>query len=477
MQTPASIRGVLALGLVGALIAIPTAAAFPLGVDAGSVGEFDSAGGHAAFAQTWVGPWMRSSGWGGFENDLRAASDAGATPVVLWNYWGDAITPGCVQNGCNGMSRGEWDAMASTLAQKANAVLGGRTFYVVLEPEFNKGGITGWAPFDGYLADQANLIRSQAPGAKVVLGFGSWGGYESFPRAAAASDLVGFQFMRASTRDAPSDAQAPSGAMISTAQTLRGLFAKPVLVFDVAIASYGGWEWVQQAAFRDLQARSGDLAAAGIVGVVWRSVHDISGAIGYYGPAENSFGVKRADGSAKSAWPDLVALSQGGGAPAPSQGLSFASVHGNEWWIEATVTGGPSWVSARVDGGPWMAMQPTSWGTWGLSAHAPAGSLVELQAGGGGAATITDFRVWSGFSAGFANVKGNGWWVQADVSANAPLVDVSASVNGGPWTPLALQWWGSWGATVQAPAGSSVQLRATSAAGDTMLSQAYPWSG
>ena len=43
---------------------------------------------------------------------------------------------------------------------------------VIVETEFNKGGIENYEPFDGYLVDQTwSCIAS---GLKVVLGFGNW---------------------------------------------------------------------------------------------------------------------------------------------------------------------------------------------------------------------------------------------------------------------------------------------------------------
>jgi hypothetical protein len=400
MQPSASIRGVLALGLA-ALIAVPIASAIPVGVDAASVGELNSAGGHASYGQTWVGTWMKSSGWAGYENDLRSLASKGITPVIMWYYWGDAISVNCVQSGCNGMSKGEWDAMAATLAQKAQAILGGKPFLVVMEPEFNKNGINTWETFDGYLANQASIIKRNGAGAKIVLGFGSWGGYDIFDRAAAASDYTGFQYMRASTRHSPAEATAPADNLIANAKDLKSRFGKGVLVFDVAIGSYGGWEWVQQAALRNLQSRAGNLSAAGIIAVIWRYVHDNTYSSGYFGPAESSWGLKYAGGGAKIGWADLVKLSQGGAGgatgsgstPAPAPGASFTNVHGNSWWIEASIAGSPSSVSARVNGGAWVNLPHTSWGSYAVSTYAPTGAHVDLRATFGGA-TVTGTYLW-----------------------------------------------------------------------------------
>jgi hypothetical protein len=489
MQRTASIRGACALVTLAALIATPSAAAFAIGVDAQSAGELNAAGGHATYGQTWVGTWMKTQGWSSYQSAMAGMATSGVTPVVLWYYWGDAISQSCVLYGCNGMTKTEWDSMAATLAQKANAAMGGKPFYVVLEPEFNKAGIAGWETFDGDLVNQASIIRANAPGAKIVLGFGSWGGYDAFDRAASASDAVGFQFMRASTRNAPSEAQAPTNTFVQTANDLHARFGKPVLVFDVAIGSYGGWEWVQQAALNDLKAHQADLANANVFGIVWRYVHDNTYSSGYFGAAESSWGLKSTSGAAKPGWTSLVGLSQGATTTPPATATpttGFTNVHGNNWWIEAALNGAPTGVYARVNGGSWIAMPRDTWGTYAVSTSAPTGSTVELRADYAGAPSLAAAYAWpaatpisgaSAFGATFSNVHGNAWWIQADVASTQTLATVAARIDGGAWTPLAKQSWGSWAASLHAPAGSTVQLQATSTSGATATSGSYIWSG
>src|SRR5581483_1818258 len=79
------------------------------------------------------------------------------------------------------------------------------------------------------------------------------------------------------------------------------------------------------------------------------------------------------------------------------------------------------------------------------------------------------------FSADFANVKGNEWWVQADVSGSEAISAVCASVDGGACQALKLQSWGSWAAVVHAPTGSKVTFTATGASGRSDSSVAYDW--
>ena len=80
------------------------------------------------------------------------------------------------------------------------------------------------------------------------------------------------------------------------------------------------------------------------------------------------------------------------------------------------------------------------------------------------------------FAATFSGVRGNEWWVQANVAATGEtLSKVDMRLNGGTWQPLGKQSWGGWAASMRIVQGTSVQLRATSTAGSTVLSDCYGW--
>src|SRR5687767_10304630 len=167
------VAAILAVGLV---FALPVAESLSWGTDAqAGVWDLKSAGAAPTYGQTWVGLWTKQPyGWDAFEKEMRSMRDAGITPVVMWYYWGDSITINCVKYGCDGRSKSDWDAMAGEMARRGNAIMGSRTWLVVMEPEFNKGGISDWETFDGYLESQAWNVRGKAPSAKIVVGFGSW---------------------------------------------------------------------------------------------------------------------------------------------------------------------------------------------------------------------------------------------------------------------------------------------------------------
>jgi hypothetical protein len=479
------------VAVVGLVLALPLAGALAWGVDAGGVNDVKNAGATPALGQIWVGPWVKTYGWTGIDGDLASLRDAGVTPVLLWYYWGDSISPSCVQYGCNGLSFSEWNSMAVTLAQHANSILGGKSFYVVLEPEFNKNGIESWATFDGYLQAQSYSIKANAPAAKTVVGFGSWGNWGLFGGAVAASDLIGFQLLYASTRDSASVASASGDQMVAVATQLHSLWSKPMMVYDFDVASYGGWESVQQAALQNVAARAPQLQSLGVQSVVWRYVRDNTYSSGYFGAAESTWGVMTSTGAPKAGFDELVSLLQGGSTVAPATSVSvssgasaFSNARGNDWWIEADVAGAPTRVTASVNGGAPVALSPTAWGSWAVSTYAPTGARVDLVATFADGSTARASYLWPSatplasanvLDATFANVTGNSWWVQADVSGSEAIASVSARVDGGAWVPLAKQWWGSWARSFYVAPGSSVQFQATGASGAASLSGTYPW--
>lgn len=71
---------------------------------------------------------------------------------------------------------------------------------------------------------------------------------------------------------------------------------------------------------------------------------------------------------------------------------------GNNWWVEVKVTSGSTItnVEASVNNGAWTALNPTSWGTWAKSIHAPDGSSVKFRATNSAGATATSATyVWT----------------------------------------------------------------------------------
>jgi hypothetical protein len=390
------------LVLAASLAPVASAASMPLlGISTKGATETIAAGAHPAIESIWIGKWTASSGWGGLDNALSQARAHHAAPLILWYYWGNDGSPTCVANGCNGKSRGEWMAMTDTIASRLKS-MGGATSYVVVENEFNKNGITGsYAPtFDGYMATINGKLKATA-GVHPVVGFGAWGetSWGLFPKTIASADYMGFQIMRASTRDNEATYRATPDVVAKMVATTKSVgHGKPSILYDLALASYpdAHWAQVQADTLSGILARRAEYAANGLAAIVYRGTGDSPKAdtTDYFGLAETTFGLKKADGTPKPAWGVWIRAG-GGSAPPPPIGsafqATFTGVSGNPWWVQTSVSGTAAIasVSASVNGGAPHALTHQSWGAWAASFNVPAGAKVVFTAKSTSGATST----------------------------------------------------------------------------------------
>lgn len=481
--------------LLTASLFVPSAAAahasVGLGIDAKGLKEAAAAGADPSFSSFWAGKWMTTYGWGGLESALASSRAHDTTLVVLWYYWGNDISPACFAAGCNGKSVSEWSNMTGQLADVVAAKGGGRKVFVVLEPEFNKQQVTisSFAPtLDAHLAAQADRLH-ETPNLKVVAGYGLWDLdlWSRFPQTLDAADAVGFQAMRGSTQHNESVYRGVAQQILSAAKKAHWLEpSKPVLVYDLALASHGGafWERVQKETLSSILARRDEYAAAGVVGILYRAMRDDPNMDqgDYFGPAEVTWGLKRADGTPKPAWyPWVNATSH------------FTGVKGNAWWVEARVAGSPARVEARVHGeatcalpetsecgaSAWAPLTKRSWGAWAVSTRAPAGSVVELRATYANGGVEKQSYAWTDatpverLDAQFLDIVAKDWWTQVEVRSGTPLKAVHVRVDDGAWVALQKQTWGDWARSVETASGSTLRFRATSTTGAVAVSDAY----
>jgi hypothetical protein len=282
------------------------------GFDIKSVMRARELGVPVTYGSTWAGPWVQKFGWEGVAGDLRAAKSAGAVPVVQWWYWGDDISPRCVEDGCNDRyhgvrkDRATWSRLSNELADLIVSTSGlAPQPLVVIETEFNKNGIETYEAFDGYLAEQAAIFRAR--GIKVVVSFGNWDQprWKNFDRAIASTDLIGTMALQSSIRDASTYL---SGAdhLLGAARFAHATFGKPTLVTDVGFSSYpeASYERYQDTVIRDIFRRMDEFRAAGVQGMIWRMLSDDPSfdINNYHGVAERHWGLLHADGRPKPAF-------------------------------------------------------------------------------------------------------------------------------------------------------------------------------
>jgi len=253
----------------------------------------------------WKDDWVERS-------DLLDLAAKGITPVVVHYYFGDEISRERVETSSDEWFSSMW-RMASLIRMDAPVL-------VVLEPEFNNAppngetAITSWPWFGDDLRSAAKMIRKVAPNALVGVCPGDFAGTPNLEAILGPVtndlDFLAFQEMRASTDRSARRAGYldVAGAAVDYARYLKRAFDLPILIAYVAVSSHGGWEQRQAETLRGFGRRRRALREAGVFGLVYFQLRDDPRHHGYFGAAERSFGLLRADGTAKPALTAFRAL-------------------------------------------------------------------------------------------------------------------------------------------------------------------------
>ncbi len=318
MKSWSGFRAAICLGLllvpVCRAAAQSTGASIQFGFDVASVGRARSLGMPVAYGSLWAGSWNQPEkyGWGGIKDQLQTAKANGLVPVIQWLYWADDISPACVEHGCTDRyehvhkDKATWYRMTRELADLIASVMGPNSnAIVVVENEFNKGGIGTYEPFVGYLVDQIEVLHKR--NILVALEFGNWDRalWTNFNRAVAAADLLGAMALQSSIRD-PTTYLSGADMLLEAARYYQTTFHKPSLITDFAFSSYPepSYENDQDTVVRDIFSRIEEFRAAGVRAMIWRMLSDDPAfdTGNYHGEAERHWGLLHADGTAKPAF-------------------------------------------------------------------------------------------------------------------------------------------------------------------------------
>lgn len=367
--------------LVGAIAALSAGAisadstsTVGFGMDSGSVSRQVAAGVPPDYGTFWIGPWTLTSGWGGPDAQMVSMKSADVTPAIHFYYWGDDISATCLENGCwsslhnTQKTRANWDILAQQFVDHLNAKMAGEPVVILLETEFNKGGVATYEPLDGYLAEKAAFFHQHYPAAKVVMALGNWNSaaWGTWDRTAAASDYTGIQGLRSSIRQPTTTAYMDlDNGLLAGAKTLQTKFGKPIFVQDIGFSSYPEPEYLghQANGLKEVFAALPELKAAGVMAIIYRTWTDNPNMnlANYHGEAERHWGFAWSGNlthkpSAK-VWIDGVKAERAGSpAPAPSptpiavgsagvstEAESFATKSTGGLQSEAAASGGKSW--------------------------------------------------------------------------------------------------------------------------------------
>jgi hypothetical protein len=296
-----------AVGVAMAVVPIGPAGAVTAKLDFGfpaeSIANVQAEGAQVGYSSSWaVGGDL-----GGVDAALDTANAKGTVPVVHWYYWGGDISQTCVENVsntaiCNGKTRNGWDAGASALSTKIWNKRQGRPAIVTLELEFHNNNVHTYEPLDGYLANQATLLRGAAAGhtgISVALGWGEWadqdGAIGVFDRAQAASDYAGTEVLWSCHQQGLTKYRTAISRLVQNSTNLRTTFGKPVFVYDLGLSSFwngagdsaydpvnpnrhctdaNNFEIEQNNLMAELFTRKQELKNTDVIGVVFRELDD-----------------------------------------------------------------------------------------------------------------------------------------------------------------------------------------------------------
>jgi len=249
------------------------------------------------FTQAWIG----GSGWTEWihAEDIASLVDAGYTPDLIHYFFGDPDLDDVIARSDDFLA--DIQTLADILADSGV----GDQCMVTLEPEFNQGAVATWDGWNDLMIEAIDIIRNTS-GARVGVLPGDWDIDHVLPismgRAAAHSDFVAYQEMRASTRNERGEALEVPDRAIRFSHYLSRKFMRPVRLGYLMVSDYGGWADVQRQVVIDMCERHEELAAAGTYAVSWMSYIDRPGAGGYFDEAEAHKGLKDSDNQPKPAW-------------------------------------------------------------------------------------------------------------------------------------------------------------------------------
>lgn len=233
---------------------------------------------------------------------LQTAITAGLTPVISHWWFGDEISPAFVRDNRDRYLDNIANRLVPLLADLPDAI-------VLLEPEFNKQGIEHWPEWDNVASAAIRMIKRGAPQVKVGLTLGDWANFENdqslsnIEQAVALSDFVGFMLMTSASNESAdlNPVWSVRERVQRAATALNKRFDKPLYLGYMALSSADHWDQRQAEYLRQLTNQSAALAALGVFGMGYFSLFDNPRQVGWFGNAENHFGLLDADGRDKPA--------------------------------------------------------------------------------------------------------------------------------------------------------------------------------
>jgi hypothetical protein len=250
--------------------------------------------------RNWKEKWFRA------DEVQKEIIDKGYTPVFIFYYFGDAISPKYIHQ-----HEKEYFKQLQHFTRYLKKLKGQKI--VILNPEYNMFGCEKLKSMNDIFLKSFRIVR-QDPQVLVGPCVGDFGNYDfvnepkewklfhpSIYKAAKAADFIAFQEMRGLTRNSPSTIKKTAQRAYHLAQYLHKTYKKPTMLAYLAVSSYGdGGKKLQADVYKDFVKLLPKMQKEAQL-LFFGTFHyfDYPGHVGYFREAEEFFGVLQKDGTPK----------------------------------------------------------------------------------------------------------------------------------------------------------------------------------
>lgn len=244
--------------------------------------------------------------WYDVQTTQKEILDKGYTPVYIFYWFGDAISPAYVQK-----HEKEYFKALEKFGTYLRKLKGKKI--VILNPEYNMNATEKWEGMNQIFLKSFELLRKNN---NILIGpcVGDFGDYDyineprewrlfdpSLKKAMKSADFIAFQEMRGLTRNSVRAIQNTPKRAYNFSKYLHKKYGKPTMLAYLAVSSYGiGGETLQANVYKQFvkllpkMRKEADLDFFGTF-----HYFDYPGHVGYFKQAEEFFGVLRKEGTKK----------------------------------------------------------------------------------------------------------------------------------------------------------------------------------
>jgi len=229
----------------------------------------------------------------------------GYTPIFIIYWLRDDTSPNFIKN-----HKKEYFSFLKKCKNYLNKIKGKK--YIILNPEYNENGTESWSGFNNFMKKSYNILKTK--NNIIGYGLGDFGDYEktfdynnfnSFDKSFKAVkyfDFIGFQEMRALTRNTKSEMLNTPYRTLEFAIYLHKKYKKPTFLAYLSISSYKNAKIQEKIYKRFAQLLPIFKKEANLIGFNIFHLFDRPQQVGYFKEAEKYFGLIDNKGNKKPAY-------------------------------------------------------------------------------------------------------------------------------------------------------------------------------